>query len=140
MKNRILPLVLILGLAFQTSCSDNDDAIPVEAIDGVWNLTNVSGGFAGINENYERGTITWSFNSQDSTLTVENNSSLENIFSGYVTGSYTYAIVEANEKVYLLINNAEFGSYIISDNSMNINQNERSTGTGADGFFLQFER
>lgn len=140
MKTRILTLVLVLGVFIFTSCDSDDDTAPMDPIHGIWNLVNVSGGFAGINEDYESGSITWSFNSQDLTITVQNNTGQINLFSGYVTGTYPYAIIEANENVYLVINNTEFGSYIVSDTSLNINQNEFSFGTGADGFFLQFER
>lgn len=140
MKNRILNLVMILSLAFLSSCSDTDDAAPIEALDGTWNLTNIQGGLAGINEDFASGSITWSFNNESLILTVENNSTQTTVYSGYPTGSYAYTIAVDDKNEYIIMNTVSFGSYVFSGNNLIINQNENPAGSGADGFILQFER
>jgi hypothetical protein len=140
MKIRILTLLLTLGLITFTSCNNDNDSSQIETLNGIWNLKNVSGGFAGINEDFENGIITWTFNSHNSTLTVENNNSQVSIYSGYENGTYPYSTVENNGNEYILINTAEVGRYILSIKNLTINENEIQSGSGADGFILEFER
>lgn len=49
------------------SCSTNNDL----SIEEKFYLVNVSGGFAGVNENFDRGQIIWTFNEQNSTLIIK---------------------------------------------------------------------
>lgn len=48
------------------SCSSNDDneSTQPESLNGIWNIKNIQGGFAGIDDDYETGVITWTFNNQ----------------------------------------------------------------------------
>lgn len=140
MKTKILTLLLTLGVMIFTSCNNDDDASPIEPLNGTWNLKNIVGGFAGIDDDYDTGVITWTFNNQNLMLNVENNSSQETIYSGFETGTYSYAIVENNGSEFILINDEEYGKYVIDVNGLVINQNEIQVGVGSDGFILQFER
>jgi hypothetical protein len=110
----------------------------MEILNGIWNVKNISGGFAGIDDDYDTGIITWTFNNQ--ILTIENNESQGNIYSGFESGTYYYSTNEINGNNYIIINNAEYGGFTLSVNNLTINQNETSSGSGADGFMLQFER
>ena len=131
--------LLFLGSFLCTSCSNDDEPVQPKVINGSWNLTKISGGFAGIDDDYIKGTITWTFNNQ--TLFVVNNASAQGtIYSGFETGNYTYSTFSANGIAYVVIDDGEFGGYKIDANSMIINQNQISIGSGADGFVLQFER
>jgi len=140
MKIGKLSLIMILGIVLFTNCNndDDDDSTQTESLNGIWNIKNISGGFAGINDEYETGIITWTFNNQ--ILTVENNDIQGNIYSGFETGTYSYSSTEINGANYIIIENSEYGGYTLSTNNLTINQNETTSGSGADGFMLQFER
>ncbi len=140
MKNGILNAVLILLVVLFTSCHRDDDSVQTEDLNGIWNIKNISGGIAGIDDDYENGKIIWTFNSQKLTLNVENNTIQENSYSGFESGTYTYAITESGGNNYILINNDSYGSYILKIDALTIIQNDTPSGTGADGFILQLER
>lgn len=141
MKLKNLLFTLLLGIGLLSSCSkNNSNSIPpVELLNGTWSLKNLSGGFPGLNENYPDGAITWTFNSQDQTINVNNNepASMSFIFD---SGTYNYSIIEINSQKYLNIENDEYGGLDISINNLTIDQNIISNGVGADGFLLKFEK
>ena len=141
MKLKALILTLLLGIGLLISCSKDDTNIlpQEEFLNGTWNLKNLSGGFAGLNENYSGGTITWTFNSQNQTIIIDNNEPASKSFI-FDSGTYNYSIIEINNQKYLNIENDEYGGLIISTNSLTIDQNEISWGVGADGFVLYFEK
>jgi hypothetical protein len=138
MRIRKLCLLIILSLVFFTNCNSDDASNQAETLNGIWNVKNISGGFAGIDDDYEAGLVTWTFNNQ--VITIENNESQGNIYSGFESGTYNYSINEVNGNNYITINNAEYGGYTLSINNLTIDQNQTSSGSGADGFMLQFER
>lgn len=138
MKIGRLTLIMILGFVFFTSCNNDDDSNQEETLSGIWNVKNISGGFAGIDDDYEIGIITWTFSNQ--MLTVENNENQGNIYSSFGSGTYNYSTSEINGVNYITINNTEYGGFTLSINNLTINQNETTSGSGADGFILQFEK
>jgi len=138
MKIVKLSLLMILSLVNFTSCNNDDNSNQMEILNGIWNVKNISGGFAGINDDYDTGIITWTFNNQ--ILTIENNESQGNVYSGLESGTYNYSTNEINGNNYIIINNAEYGGFTLSVNNLTINQNETSSGSGADAFILQFEK
>jgi len=125
---------ILISLFLFSSCTSDNNFIKIEK----FSLINVSGGFAGINENFAEGEIIWSFNTQNATLTVEKN--IQNVFSGLSEGNYSYSIQNINDKKYFFINNIESGSVTNEENRMVIDENEQSTGSGADGFVYQLEK
>lgn len=138
MKNGKLCLLILLSLVLCISCSNEDDSTQVETLKGIWKVKNISGGIAGIDDKYEAGIITWTFNNE--ILTVENNENQGSIYSGFENGTYNYSTSEINGVRYIMINNTEYGGFTLSINSLLINQNETSSGLGADGFILEFEK
>ncbi len=137
-NNRIIYLFNVFSLLF-ISCNLNDDNSQMDLI-VPWNLINVSGGFAGIDDDYEPNIIVWKFNDQTTTLTVENNNLQNNIYDGLATGIYNYTIIESNNRFYIDIEGTEFGEYNITGTNLIIDGNSFSHGNGADGFILTFER
>ena len=133
-----LSLLVILSFTFITSCSNDNDSNQTKTLNGIWNVKNISGGFAGIDDEYDTGIIRWIFDNQ--ILTIENNESQGNIYTGFESGTYNYSTSEINGNNYITINNAEYGSFTLSANNLTINQNDTSSGAGADGFVLQFNR
>ena len=126
-------LILICGMLL-ISCSTNNNL----SIEQKFYLVNVSGGFAGVNESFDRGQIIWIFNEQNSTLNIEKNTS-EN-FSGLNEGIYSYSMENINNRLFLHINENELGGVSTYENGMIIDENMRSTGSGADGFIMTLEK
>lgn len=104
---------------------------------GKWNLDHVFGGFAGANEQYATGEVIWAFNNNN--VIVENNGTNSSYFS-LPTGTYQYNVIYANGNTYLSIDQSELGRYIITGDTMNIDENQRSTGDLACGFFMKLQR
>ena len=98
----------------------------------------MSGGFVGVNENFTKGEITWTFNSQTEILTIEKNT--QNSFSGPSEGTYTYSFQNINDRQYIFIDAIESGGVTHQENGMIINENQGSKGNGADGFVYQLEK
>jgi len=109
MKLGKLSLLLFLGLVLFTSCSNDDDnSTELESLNGIWNVKNISGGIAGIDNRYETGIITWTFDNQ--TLTVENNSAQGNIYNRFESGTYSYLLLEDENEQFINLN--ESGDYL----------------------------
>ncbi len=103
-------------------------------------MTNVSGGFAGINETYNIGDITWLFDATQNILKVNNSHPQETIYDGLDSGIYTFEMTDVEGKQFIFINDSEFGSYTVKDNELVINQNEFPYASGADGFIMVFHK
>ena len=125
---------ILLSLFLFSSCSSDDNTTSIEK----FSLINVSGGFAGINENFAKEEITWTFNVENSTLIIKKN--IQNTFSGLSEGTYTYSFENSNNKQYIFINDIEIGSVLSQENGMIINENEQSSGSGADRFVYELEK
>lgn len=141
MKTKFLYL-LIFALGFATSCNNDDDLPTASEIEGVWDLVNISGGFAGVNCDYSAGEITWKF--ENDLLVVENNytGDTTQICGGVLShsSSDSYSISDSNGSLFLLLNNEEAGEITLSDNELIIDANSLLMGSGADGFVYQLER
>ena len=139
MKTLILIFILLIGLGFITSCDKNDDTPKQEnAINGSWNLKNVSGGFAGINIDYTLGEVKWTFIRNNNTLIVENyidSTGTEDIYAGLDSGTYSYEIELEGEKQLLFIDDIKRGEINIIDDILKIDY-----GVVADGFITIFVR
>ncbi len=145
MKIRIL--ALLLGFSFFLSCNINDNPIQNETIIGIWNLKNVSGGFPGVDIDYEN--VFWQFVSETNVLIVESSLISNDPQSAYLplqSGNYNYSLTELNGKTFIIIEdfgiyeNEEYGRYEINDNNLMIDQGEGSEASASDVFILQFER
>lgn len=148
MKIRILILILISSAILFINCTNDDESIQVETIDGVWNLKNISGGFAGVDVGYENGIVTWEFNSKTETLTVNSsliNNGPQSAYLPLISGEYSFSLSELNGKRYVHIKdygihiNGEYGSYLIQDGILTINQSEGSESNVTDVFLLIFD-
>ncbi|WP_341216496.1 hypothetical protein [uncultured Wocania sp.] len=134
-------VILILSCFFIfSSCSNDEDPIDPQKIKYLWHLVKVTGGVAGIDEEFNLETIVWAFNDANKTLVVENNNDDDTIEDGLDSGTYEYSVLDLDGKSYLTVNNNELGSFEISQSALVINQNIMSTGDGADGFIYTFQR
>ena len=107
-------------------------------IHGIWNMINVSGGFTGVDNDFDKGVIIWEFDATNNTLEVKNTSG--SLFSGLSSGDYGYSVVEDDGRSYLFVGAVEMGGITIAENEMIINQNDMSLGTGADRFVFKLVR
>lgn len=133
MKKSILTLTLLL-LVLMPSCS-NDSSTNSNTVEGQWKLINVSGTFAGIDNDFAPGLITWDFNPTTQTVTVVNNNNNTALWDVFETGIYNYQIVDNPEfpcGEIIIIDGIEMGCFSISGNELVIDQSI------ADGFRLQF--
>jgi len=133
-------IIIVLSCCFLFSnCSDNQDPIEPQKIEYLWHLVKVTGGIAAIDEEFSRGTITWSFDDATKKLVVENNNDNITIEDALDSGSYDYDVLELEQELYLIIDENEFGNFKISQNLLVIDQNKMSTGDGSDGFIYSFQ-
>jgi len=123
-----------------TGCTDTPAPMEDNPVQGTWNLLNISGGFAGMDQDFEKGSITWEFDAELQSLAVINNAPSDTMYSGLDTASYRYAIFVKNGSSYLRINDVEYGGVAFSNSKMVVDQNLGSQGNGADGFVLVLER
>lgn len=133
MKKAILTLGIIL-LVLQSSCS-NDSNTNSNTVQGQWKLVNVSGTFAGIDNDFEPGLITWDFNPTTQMVSIVNNNTDLDKWDVFETGVYNYQIVENPEFTcgeILKIDGIEMGCFTFTNNSLVVDQSI------ADGFRLQF--
>tara|TARA_R110002073_G_scaffold220418_1_gene380607 strand:+ start:95721 stop:96116 length:396 start_codon:yes stop_codon:yes gene_type:complete len=128
--------IALISLVFViiSSCN-NEDMLKV---DNSWNLVKVTGGFAGIDENFDKGEIKWTFNEGNSTLKVVKNTTEP--YSGIAEGTYLYSILSNSDHFYLIIDSQEKGGIITTGSFMEVDENKQSTGAGADGFIYHFEK
>ena len=140
MKTKIFAFMFLLGLAFFFGCKNNDDdesATQTNTLQGTWHLRNVSGGFAGINVDFDRGEVKWTFNTSTGKLEVENNVPFANPdfdYTLFVSGTYNYAVTTSGDTKVLMIEGLSYGTVTVSDQTMTLDEQ------GTDGFLMQFER
>ncbi len=132
MKKSVLSLAILL-LVLLPSCS-NDSNPNTDIIQGQWKLINVSGTFAGIDNDFAPGLITWDFNPTTQTVTVVNNNTDANLWDVFETGVYNYQIVDNSEYPcgeIIEIDGIEMGCFSVTGDNFVIDQSI------ADGFRLQ---
>ena len=145
MKSNVLVFFATISFLFISSCS-SDDLIQNQSINGTWYLKKYDDSTNGININFVREDVKWNFDENTNKLTVEFNFSettLENnetLHVGLDSGSYDYSLTEKNGIKYLVIGNQEFGSISIETNTLNLNKNVDSNGSGIDLFIWEFEK
>lgn len=136
MKFKFICFVVASFLFF--SCSLENDANEPVPTKTLYHLVNVKGGIAGVDEDFEVNTIVWFFDTTTSTLEIDNNNSDSTKPDGLDTGDYSYSIIEANAKEYLVVDDNEIGSIYFDNSFLIIDENDLSNGTGADGFTYTF--
>jgi hypothetical protein len=139
MKTKLLSLAL--GTLLFVSCSDDDTNLrytggPLQPV--TWQLVNVSGSIAGIDDDFAPGVIKWTFNT-DNTVTVVNNNTNEALTDFFDSGNYTYGYVENTDSPEACQNTikvsvTDFGCIDVVGNTM------RFTQPYDDGYVLTFTK
>jgi hypothetical protein len=140
MKNYFL--ISLVSFFILTNCSISDDSnnTPPKVIKIYWNLVNVSGGIVGVDDDFQTGTIIWTFNDETETLNVVNDNTDDTKQDGLATGDYTYSVVNIEENSFLIVDSNELGSLTLNTSQLIINENETSEGSTADGFIYTFSK
>lgn len=107
-----------------------------DKVNGTWSLINVSGGFAGVDDDFEKGKIVWKFNAANGSLIVTNNDTSSALYNGLPSGTYSYSILKEKDHYYLLLNDKEIGGVDVDKSQLIIDQNITTSGSGADGFVM----
>lgn len=133
MKKTISFLTLI-AIVTLWGCS-NDSNSHSDTIEGQWKLVNVSGTFAGVDNDFTPGLITWSFNPITQTVSIVNNNTDDTKWDVFETGVYNYQIVDSPEQFpcseVIKIDGIDMGCFSVTSSSLTIDQSI------ADGFTLQ---
>ncbi len=129
----LLFLFVVLG------CSNDDDGasnpdISSSELSGSWNLINVSGGFQGIDQDFDPGTVIWVFNETNNTIAVTNNNTDNSIEDMLPTGTYDYALVSLQQVREIVIDGVNRGNLEVTAGQLIINEQFR------DGFRFVFNR
>ncbi|MFL9844390.1 hypothetical protein [Flavobacterium rhizosphaerae] len=129
---------LITSAILLASSCNGDDPSPVQYTNN-WNLINVSGGFGGFDSDFEPGSITWSFNNDNSTITVVNNNTDQTAEDFFDSGNYSFTIA-ADENLcpqFLTANEMEIGCIDLSNEGETMVIKQLHI---ADGFTLTFKK
>lgn len=144
MAKKIYSLSLvILALVFLTGCKKetrpaHSNPASKSTLDGKWSLTRIYGGIMGADENHSIGAIEWTFDSQNATLTVDNTAG-NSTYYYLPSGTYSFQEISNSNGHYLVIDANELGAFEISGNQLLIDENKKSTGEGACGFYMVLE-
>ncbi|WP_343637650.1 hypothetical protein [Fluviicola sp.] len=135
--------LLLLTFTF-TACQKETrptttSSTPKSTIDGKWYLMRIHGGISGANETHAAGDISWSFNTSTGTLTV-NNTVGNSTYYYLPSGTYPFQQISNANGNYLVIDANELGQFVFSGNQLLIDENKKSTGEGACGFYLTLQR
>lgn len=130
-------LISFLFLIFVLhGCSTESTHERKDKISGTWYLIRLSGGFAGLDEDFEKGGIVWEFRDKVGILVVANNHESDALNSGLPSGTYTYSILQGKGGDYLQLNDKEVGRIGVAKSQLILDQNLTSSGSGADGFVM----
>ncbi|RKE98946.1 hypothetical protein [Ichthyenterobacterium magnum] len=85
MKTPFYTLILVL---FLFSCNNDDAQQNNEpTLNESWSLVNISGGLVGLDDDYETGIITWTFNTETSQVVVSNLNVELVVYDGLANGT-----------------------------------------------------
>ena len=105
-----------------------------------WHLVQTNGGIQGVNDQFELGTIVWTFYENTGNLIVNNQNTDANKQDFLDSGTYTYSLETIEGQNFITIDGTEYGEITIRPNEFIIDENTKSTGDGADGFIYTFEK
>lgn len=131
MLSKIGTLVFAVICMSLISCDKNNDEL--QALEGVWHLHNVSGGFAGVIIDYTEGEVMWDFDVDAKEVSITNNiesTGPEQIYAGPETGAYDFSYGFSNV---LEIDNLEKGEIRFKGDTLIISEKNV-----ADGFTTIF--
>lgn len=132
-------LLLLLPAFCLTSCNDDNESEPVYTIPEIsvaYKLVNVSGSIAGVSHDFDPGTITWTFNT-DETVTVVNNNTNDNVEDFFESGTYEFHFAPSEPTASqcaesIFVDDTDLGCQQVTDDGLILTQ------VWADGYVLSF--
>ncbi|MHA7057220.1 hypothetical protein ACWGOQ_0008385 [Aquimarina sp. M1] len=115
------------------SCSNDDDNVE-PTLQGKWNLVNVSGGFAGLDEDIAKEIIVWDFNTVTGMVTIQNSITDASFNTVLESGTYPYSVSAPADADLLIVNEVSLGRFNLQSTSFTVEE------TFEDGFIFLFER
>lgn len=129
--------VILLSI-FLFSCSNDDDNSAQETgLQGTWNLVNVTGGIAGIDEDIERGMVVWDFDMTSGMVTITNTIADSTFDTSLPSGTYSYSVSAPADDDVLIVNEVSLGIINIAGSAFTVGQ---SSGISEDGLVFLFQR
>lgn len=120
------------------SCSNDDDTSSnepgLDGLNGTWNLVQVSGGFTGIEQIFDKGLIVWDFDESSKMVTVTNNAVNTNGDTFFPSGVYSYNVSAPADIEKLFIEDVSYGTFIFENSYFTVDQRF------VDGSLFRFER
>jgi len=111
-------LVILITFVLTVGGCDHEDIIDY-GLEGQWNLTHINGGLAGVDISIDPGTIFWTFDESQGTVTIVNNS--ENGY-GFPSGTYPFSIEETGDYKTITIDGTTYGIIEVSKTQIHIDQ------------------
>ncbi len=143
MKTIKMVLGVLIVISLFASCSSDDDAVALletvtmADLEGIWNVTNISGGFPGFDEDFMTGDLIWTFNENMGNLIIESAEGVDPIIN---TGTFTYSILQNGGRSFLVIDDIEQGLLSLSRSNLQLDEGILSIGPQSDSFQINFER
>lgn len=139
MKKNIL-IALSCFFVLSNCSTNNEESTTPDEVAFLWHLVGVTGGIAGIDEQFDVNTIVWNFDDVNQTLVIDNKNTDDSLEDSLDSGTYAFSVLSEGSLTYLLVDGTEIGSFEINSNSLTIDQNFTSSGTVTDGFIYTFTR
>ena len=128
---KISIFIMVLLTTFFVGCEKQGLENPVN-LKGTWNLSNMSGGLAGINQDFNEGEVVWTFSG--SQVSIKNNIDESAGYGMPETTTLNYSIQNYQGSYILLLNNQNFGVINLSGTSLSLDDRN------ADGFKFIFTK
>ncbi|MFH4967634.1 hypothetical protein V8G61_05450 [Gaetbulibacter sp. M240] len=132
----LISLILFLNCSLGNDTSAND----VPKTNTTWHLVQTTGGIEGVNDQFELGTIVWTFYDNTGNLIIDNQNTDANKEDFLDSGTYTFSLATIEGQNFITIDGTEYGEITIGAIEFIIDENTKSTGDGADGFIYTFEK
>lgn len=130
-----MSILFLLLITYNCDLSDDSQQNTNPTLHGTWSLVNVSGGLAGVDDDFESGIITWDFKTETSEIIVTNSNTSEVIHSGYPSGTYSYEVISTENDITVAIENTSLKLEILTNFQLILDE-----GLASDGFQYTFNR
>ncbi|MBT8268407.1 MAG: hypothetical protein HKO96_00410 [Flavobacteriaceae bacterium] len=138
-------ILLATLLILTGGCTEENKTLSFsDKLNGSWNLSSLSGGFAGVDFDFSEGEVIWDYNSNTMMVSVTSNLDADDMRSSFLPlqeGEYEFSINESGGNTFLVIDGAgiyennEFGKIDLNNSTLTIDQGQGSNG-GADDVYV----
>ncbi len=109
MRSALVYIVAAVCILASCKLDDPQEISTSEFLSGTWSLVNVNGGFAGVDDDFEEGVITWTFNPANQTVRVENENTEPVLMDILPSGTYSFEIAQREGLEELIVNDQNLG-------------------------------